>query len=170
MDFDFPLSDADLGLLRNLVSEDFAKHKNMDCIYYDLDMKELRKAFTLASDVFKRISKRCERAETQRISKSVFDFVRTADKCLTHPEILYNFRSYDIKVSLCRGVSDCAGTDVSSEYYVKCEGFTPDCCFDCPRQTVDGRFGFYDTLEPCLDLFHRCVAFVCKLQIGELFV
>lgn len=77
------------------ITETF-QHKDFPAIYYDHDLKSLSKSFDELYNLFKVIKKRHDRKSTQRISKSVFDFVDRRDRLNQSPEMFYSCQ-YDCK-------------------------------------------------------------------------
>ena len=65
------------------------QHKDFPAIYYDHDLISLSKSFDELYNLFKVIKKRHDRKSTQRISKSVFDFVDRRDRLNQSPEMFY---------------------------------------------------------------------------------
>lgn len=85
-------------------------------VYFDADMTELRSGFKSLKDVFDRIEKRWERHLTTQIARSVFDFYSTQKLALTYPQLIYDFRSDEVRICIVRR---------GSEYFCSIVGWKP---------------------------------------------
>lgn len=71
-----------------------------DCVFYDAELKRLRKLFKDTYDIFKSIEKRAERRQTVQISKSLFDFAERKQLMKVCPQQYYDFRMNEFRVSV----------------------------------------------------------------------
>lgn len=78
----------------------FEKHSDLECVYYDRDLKKLDRCFNECFEVFKSIKKRVERKETVKVAKSVFDFYNRQEMVTHNPQSVYNFHDDVVCITL----------------------------------------------------------------------
>lgn len=126
-----------------------------ECVYYDIDLKSLSKAFDDMSKAFKLIKKRAERAQTQRVDKSYFDYVSKRQALDVVPQTFYDFRIDDVRICIYRYKKD---------YFILCV----NCDFPW-LSTLDGYKGvgllkgFYKTWQDAVPDYLRCVQHVSQV-------
>lgn len=77
-------------------------YRQSDCVYYDVELKELSKHFDAIYKIFKDIRKRAERCQTVQINKSLFDFYQRKDTLKVSPQEYYDFRLDDVRICIFR--------------------------------------------------------------------
>lgn len=75
-------------------------HSDLECCFYDRELKTLDRDFNSLFETFKRIKKRVERKETVKVSKSVFDWANKVDLENTCPQNLYQFHYFSELVTI----------------------------------------------------------------------
>lgn len=82
-------------------SADFLNsHSDLECCFYDRELKTLDRDFNSLYETFKRIKKRVERKESVKVSKSVFDWANKVDLENTCPQNLYQFHYFSELVTI----------------------------------------------------------------------
>lgn len=71
-----------------------------DCVFYDAELKSLKRDFYNIYKIFKEIDKRAERRETIQISKSLFDYVERKRTLNSVPSQFFNFSAEDIRICI----------------------------------------------------------------------
>ena len=71
-----------------------------DCVFYDAELRQLRKSFKDADDILKHIVKRAERRQTVQISKSLFQFVERKNTMKVAPQEYFDFRMDEYRISI----------------------------------------------------------------------
>lgn len=89
-----------------------------DCVFYDSELRQLRRSFDDAAKVLKDIQKRAERRQTVQISKSLFDYCERRHDFKACPQKYFDFRmdNYRVCVYVHRGKFGvlCVGFDYNS--------------------------------------------------------
>lgn len=155
--------------MSELTTKDFYKpyflqtHSDFKNIFYDTDMKEIRKLVKQLSDVLKDIELRVTRHETIQIAKSVFDYESQKDLYFQYPHMFYDFRCDDVRICIAKKVYR-----RHDEYFVNCVGFNPT--HERFADTV-GHFGYghSDTLNGVLTLFCDIVNDFLSSRLSALF-
>lgn len=121
-----------------------------DCVFYDIELRELKKLFKDMNTVFSRINKRAERRQTIQISKSLFDYVERKNNLIKCPQDFYNFSYSDCRIFIFR---------YRGAYSVYCTGF------DYPLLNIRSEksffgvghmYGYFTDLSECIFEFKTC--------------
>lgn len=81
-------------------SDFFQTHSDLECVFYDRDIKKLSRAFDDVYDVFKSIRKRVERKDTMKVARSTFDFYNRQEEVTRHPHNVFHFHDDISHISL----------------------------------------------------------------------
>lgn len=73
-----------------------------DCVFYDVELREISKLVKQLYKVTKSIEKRSERRQTIQISKSLFDYVERSRSKSKVPTEFYNFHDDDVAIKIYR--------------------------------------------------------------------
>lgn len=130
------------------------------CVYYDSDLKSLISAFDDMSRAFRLIKKRAERAQTQRIDKSYFDYVSKAQALDVVPQTFYDFRIDTIRLCIFR---------YRKFYYI----YAIDCdlpflSFNPDFKGVGRLYGHYKTWKDAIPDFVKSVSYVSSVYLGKI--
>ena len=123
-----------------------------DCIFYDTEIKELRKKFKESYEILKAIEKRCDRRQTVQISKSLFDYVERSKTFRAVPQSFFCFISRDVKICIYR---------YRQYYSVLVVGFDYndlDKCFN-DYIGVGKLYGNFKSVDECVPLYYKIVAY-----------
>lgn len=121
-----------------------------DCVFYDAELRSLRRHFYEIYKEFKDIEKRAARRQTVQISKSFFDYYDRKKDLKVCPQKYYDFRMdcYRICIFL-----------FHSKYSVLCVGFDYDNRIHRFGE-FDGAgklYGCFNTWEEAIPLFREIV-------------
>lgn len=124
-----------------------------DCVYYDSELKQLRRSFDEIYKVFKRIEKRASRAQTIQISKSVFDWYSRKADLKVCPQKYYDFRFGEYRICL---------YVYHSKFSILCLGFQPP----FPRRdeyfpSSGTLYGEFDNYRQALPLLSEILYYFC---------
>lgn len=75
-------------------------HSDLECCFYDRELKTLDRDFNSLYETFRRIKKRVERKDTVKVSKSVFDWANKVDLENTCPQNIYQFHYFNELVTV----------------------------------------------------------------------
>lgn len=146
-------------------SDDFlSRHSDWKNVYYDEDLRELRKTVKHLKDVMDLMEKRYYRHETIQISKSVFDYVTAKEMSIQYPQQLYNFQVGDYRIAIKRVFLQ---NRKDSRYTCVCLGFVPDWRFNQYRN----EYGYFleEKLEDCVKCYVDIVHSFTSEYLGALF-
>ena len=121
-----------------------------DCVFYDYELRQLRRSFLEIYKTFKNIEKRADRAQTVQISKSLFDYYNRKSDMKACPQKYYDLRNGDVRICLFA---------YQGRYSVLVSGFK----WDSRRERLsdysgDGiLYGSYATPYEAVPLFHEIV-------------
>ena len=122
-----------------------------DCVYYDSELRQLRRSFDECRKIFSDIEKRAQRRQTVQCSKSLFDYYERKQDFKVCPQKYFDFRmdSFRICMFIYKGF-----------YSVLCTGFTPLNGEIMERKEFVGAgrlFGKFRTWSDCEPLFRMLV-------------
>ena len=121
-----------------------------DCVYYDSELKQLKKSFKEIYNVLKEIDKRAERKQTTQISKSLFDYVEQKKQLDKVPQDFFDFRFFFDRVCLYKIKNDytvlCVGFEYPNSNYVFTYSGVGQ-CYGLYHDITDAIFAFMDVVQ-----------------------
>lgn len=139
----------------------FQHHKDLGNIYFDADMALLRKHFDALYDIFSSIRKRHDRHDTQKVAKSVFDYVSAQDSLIQAPSRFYQFRSGDVYVYASR-VKDSYVIAVDGLYFTRVESVKSAYTLNATGSII------CESLDDLIAKWPDVVSLVCNHLLGRL--
>lgn len=144
----------------------FSRHSDMYNIYYDSDIKKLKRCFDDIKSTFDTMFKRYERRETVKIARSVFDYQVRTDALNTNPEYFYRFRDDDVVIQVERSKKEgfllvCVGSSFDMHFVL-------DIKRNDSRLLPDGSI-LFDNLRDAVGGFHMVVKSYLVQSLGALF-
>lgn len=143
----------------------FERHSDMYNIFYDADIKKLKRCFDDVKSTFDIMFKRYERKETVKIARSVFDYQVRQDALNTNPEYFYRFRDDDTVIQVERNKAGFLLVCIGSSFNMH---FVLDIKLDDSRLLPDGSI-LFDNLRDAVGAFHMVVKAYLVQSLGALF-
>lgn len=137
------------------------RHSDFDNIFYDSDLKLIRKYVKRLSDLLNSMLLRMERRDTLQVAKSVFDYVSQKEMYFTYPHLYYDCRFGDWRI--CIG---CNRAHRGHHYYVSVSGVSVNARFN--EYISEYGYGDFDSFEKCVDLFAEIVDDILSSKLGRI--
>ena len=143
----------------------FSRHSDMNNIFYDSDIKVLKRNFDEMKRLFDTMFKRYERKETVKIARSVFDYQVREDALNTNPEYFYRFRDDDTVIQVEHSKDGFVLVCIGSSFDMH---FVLDIKRNDSRLLPDGSI-LFDSLRDAVGAYHMVVKSYLVQSLGALF-